>query len=140
MTIFNSIVAAAERTGSEHSNQVVLFAWAAESGIPELKWLFAIPNGFYATPAQKAKMKAEGLRSGVSDIMLPISKCIGLFSYMGLFIELKTADKLNRKNGGLSDEQVEFGRFVIAQGYKFVVCYSWQEAKDAILNYLGRSS
>lgn len=129
------------KSGTEHGHQTALFAWAASSGIPELKWLFAIPNGFYATPAQKAKMKAEGLRSGVSDIMLPVSVFnVGglVVKYSGLFAEMKTADKRGRKNGGLSDEQEAFAHFVIGQGYKFVVCYSWEEARDAILSYLGK--
>lgn len=138
MTIFDSLVAAAERTGSEHSNQVVLFAWAAESGIPELKWLFAIPNGFYATPAQKAKMKAEGLRSGVWDVFLPIAgKWPDNHWNAGLFIELKHEKYRKQAIGGLTDKQIEFRKDLECE-YAFVICYSWQEARDAILNYLGR--
>lgn len=126
-------------SGSESGSQKALFCWAASSGIPELKWLFAIPNGFYATPAQKAKMKAEGLRSGVGDICLPVGgKCDAMSWYRGLFIEMKIEAKRRSKNGGLSDEQKEFGEFVIGQGYQFVICYSWLEARDAILKYLGK--
>lgn len=124
---------------SEHSQQTAVFAWAAQSGIPELKWLFAIPNGFYATAKSKATMKAEGLRSGVSDIMLPVVRLINDFMIChGLFIEMKSAQYHGRKNGGLSDEQEEFAHFVNRQGYRFVVCYSWIEARDAILSYLGK--
>lgn len=129
------------RSGSEHGNQAALFAWAALSGIPELKWLFAIPNGFYGSTAQKGKMKAEGLKSGVSDVCLLVKG--GIYDwhkqapFAGLIIEMKTEAMRNRKNGGLSDEQKEFGEFVTGQGYKFCVCYSWLEARDAILRYLG---
>lgn len=131
-------------SGSESGHQKALFCWAVQSGIPELKWLFAIPNGFYATAAQKGKMKAEGLRSGVADICLPvrISRHVAAFHFKdyscGLYIEMKMADKRNRKNGGLSDEQLEFSQFIIGQGYQFVVAYSWIEARDAILKYLGK--
>lgn len=131
-------------SGSESGHQKALFAWAQQSGIPELKWLFAVPNGFYGSAAQKSKMKAEGLKSGVSDVMLLVSKWTGdpasssLIHYNGLIIEMKTEAMRNRKNGGLSDEQKEFGEFVTRQGYRFVIVYSWIEARDAILQYLGR--
>lgn len=126
-------------SGTEHGMQCAVFAWAASSGIPELTWLFAIPNGFYGSAAQKGKMKAEGLRSGVSDIMLPVLRINGNhWECCGLFIELKTEKHRRTKNGGLSDEQLEFSQFVTGQGYRFCVCYSWIEARDAILKYLGR--
>lgn len=118
-------------SNTEHGEQSALCCWAARSGIAELKWLFAIPNGFFSIPAQKAKMKAEGLRAGVADLMLPVQSICG--QHYGLFIEMKRNDRAR-----LSDEQREFGEFVTGQGYKFVVCYSWKEARDEILKYLGR--
>lgn len=127
------------RSGTEHGSQAALFAWAANSGIDELKWLFAVPNGFYGSAAQKGKMKAEGLRSGVADICLPVRHSYWDYEHInGLFIEMKTEKYRTHKNGGLSDEQKEFGEFVTGQGFKFVIAYSWIEAKDAILAYLGR--
>lgn len=123
---------------TEHGHQAALFCYAATSDIPELRWLFAIPNGFFATPKSKANMKAEGLRSGVADIMLPVSRYINDWHSSGLFIEMKQAKFRGRHNGGLSDEQEAFAHFITRQGYKFVVCYSWIEAKDAILGYLGK--
>lgn len=136
------------KSGTEHGHQAALFCYAATSGIFELKWLFAIPNGFYGSAAQKGKMKAEGLRSGVADICLPVNRDWqedyddtagnSLVHYNGLFIEMKHAKYKTHKNGGLSDEQIEFSNFIIRQGYRFEVCYSWIEARDAILRYLGK--
>lgn len=124
------------KSGTEHGHQMALFQWAKLSGIPELKWIFAVPNGFYSTPIQKARMKAEGLRSGVSDILLPVR---GYYhNNCGFFIEMKTEKHRRTKNGGLSDEQLGFSQFIVGQGYQFVVAYSWIEAKDAILKYLGK--
>lgn len=124
------------RSGSEHGHQTALFCWASTSNIPELKWLYAIPNGFYATAKSKAAMKAEGLKSGISDICLPVSqRSIGnTVRYCGLYIEMKR----KTSNAGLSNEQLKFSQFIIGQGYKFKVCYSWIEARDAILEYLGK--
>ena len=48
---------------SEHDEQVALFEWAAmnRSRIPELKLMFAIPNGGHRHKAVAGKMKADYL-------------------------------------------------------------------------------
>lgn len=122
------------KPNTEHSHQAALFCYAQQSGIPELKWLFAVPNGGLRDVRTANSLKAEGVKSGVSDIMLPVTK----YGFNGLFIEMKHEKYRNHKNGGLISNQQEFGEFVIGQGYRFVVCYSWIEARDAILRYLGR--
>ena len=80
--------------GSESGHQKALFCWAALNiaTYPQLKWLYAVPNGFFSTPGQKAKMKAEGLRDGVPDVVLarPIKwPDDHLIRYCGLYIEMK---------------------------------------------------
>jgi len=126
-------------SNSESGHQKALFCWAAQSGIFELKWLFAIPNGFYATAAQKGKMKAEGLRSGVWDIYLPFMKNDDNWHVhcAGLWIEMKHEKYRTAINGGLTKDQIEF-RNNCSDQYEFAICYSWIEARDAILKYLGK--
>lgn len=131
------------RSNSEHGHQAALFCYAANSGIPELKWLFAIPNGFYATTAQKSKMKAEGLRAGVTDLMLPVPRVINDYMWHGMFVEMKRPkitenELIVQVAGKLNPDQEDFRDFVLAQGYQHVVCYTWIEAKNVILKYLGR--
>ncbi len=132
------------KPNTEHSHHKALFCWSQQSGISELKWLFAVPNGFFGSAAQKAKMMAEGLKPGVWDIYLPVQRPIkdnGLIVsqawYSGLWIEMKHERMRNRKDGGLTAEQISF-RNDLQGEYKLVVCYSWIEAKNAILHYLGR--
>ena len=57
--------------GSESGHQKALFRWAAMNiaTYPQLKWLYAVPNGFFSTPGQKAKMKAEGLERWCSGYL-----------------------------------------------------------------------
>jgi|SRR5215217_2989140 len=148
------------RSGTEHGEQVALFAWAALNvqNAPELRWLHAIPNGGERHKAVAASMKAEGARTGVVDVFLPCPRPIWNKDeyvrgelhlarnwYHGLYIEMKKpAAKLKRgpngpgpwDYGGVSDDQKEFLDFVTAQGYKGVVCYSWVEAANAIKIYL----
>jgi hypothetical protein len=121
-------------SGSEHGHQAAIFCWAQQSGIEELKWLFAVPNGFYGTAAQKSKMKAEGLRPGVPDIWLPVPiNDAGVWlGYHGLVIELKVG-----KNKA-TDEQKKWLDYLSNSGYRCALCYGWESARDVILEYLGR--
>lgn len=119
--------------GSEHSHQAALFCWSASSGIPELKWLFAIPNGGLRDSRTAGKLKAEGVKAGVWDIFLPVRRIdAGIIVWSGLWIEMKV--RLNK----LKVDQARFGEYVMSQGYKTAVCYSWQEARNCILEYLGK--
>src|SRR5574343_479576 len=60
-----------------------------EPAIPELKWLHHIPNGgsrgndVRSQQIRGAQLKAQGVKSGVSDVFLPVKR--GQFS--GLYIE-----------------------------------------------------
>jgi hypothetical protein len=121
------------KSGSEDGHQMALFCWAADSvGMyPQLKWLFAIPNGGSRYIAEATKMVATGLRRGVPDVCLPYA-----LNYMGCFIELKIEKRRNTKNGGCSDEQLEWMDYLKTAGYYCAVCYSWIEAKDVLIKYL----
>lgn len=123
---------------SEHSIQVTLFQWAKlyEPKYPELKYMFAIPNGAKLPWAKNRKgqrwspeamrLIAEGLKSGCPDIFLPAARN----NCHGLFIEMKS------KDGKLSKNQAEFLTVLSQNGYETAVCNSFEQAKDTIINYL----
>lgn len=124
-------------SGSEDGEQMAVFAWAASmcGQYPQLKWLHAIPNGGSRHVAEATKMVAAGLRKGVLDIFLPCQTyCAN--EYAGLYIEMKIEKRRNEKNGGLTNEQIEFIEYAERAGYYCKVCYSWIEARDTILTYL----
>lgn len=126
-------------SGSEDGEQAALFCWSASmcGQYPQLKWLHAIPNGGSRHVAEATKMVAAGLRKGVLDIFLPyVAPWNGKSIYHGLYIEMKIEKRRNEKNGGLTDEQMEFITYAESAGYYCKVCYNWQEARDTILNYL----
>lgn len=124
--------------GSETGEQKALMCWAGlnQHLYPQLKWLHAIPN------ANSHRMVAEGVRGGVSDIFLPLLKCnwneerLKYLEYAGLYVEMKIEKRRKQKNGGLSKDQIDFIDYARQAGYKCEVCYSWIEARDAILEYL----
>lgn len=117
------------KSGTEHAHQVAVFMWCSRhlKTHPELKWLYAIPNGGERNPAVAARLKAEGVKSGVSDLCLPTSR----HGFHGLYIEMKKPD------GKESKEQKEFGAFLVEQGYHYECCFSWEEAIAILAWYLG---
>jgi len=126
-------------SGSEDAEQMALFCWAAlnVAKYPPLKWLHSIPNGGQRHIAEATKLIATGVKSGVWDIFLPLPiQTHWADQYAGLYIEMKKADKRTKKNGGLSDEQLEFGAYAERVGYYCAVCYSWKEARNTLINYL----
>jgi hypothetical protein len=123
---------------SEHAEQVVIFSWAAmaKNVYPELALLFAVANGAklpYTKDAQGRRfsrqamiLKAEGMKPGVPDMVLPVARG----GYHGLFIELKFG-----KNTP-SPEQEEWIMALKEQGYLAKVCYGAESAIAILKNYL----
>ena len=114
----------------EEEEQRVLMSWAeleSNRKHPELHWLYHVPNGGLRNKATAGKMRAEGVKSGVPDLVLPVARG----GYHGLYIELK-----RRKGGRLSDDQREWIDFLESQGYRACVCAGWEAAKTCLLAYL----
>jgi hypothetical protein len=119
------------KSGTEHGEQAALFFWAAMNRTlyPCLKWLYAIPNGGGRSPVEGSRLKAEGVKKGVSDVCLPVPSN----GFNGIYIEMK------RKDGTAKDvkpEQAEFLEFVQSQGYYGCVCFGWEQASKTLEWYL----
>ena len=116
---------------TEHEEQVLIFQWAeALSGIyPALRMLFAIPNGSYKSKQSARKFAAEGLKSGVPDICLPVPSVDG--QYHSLYIELK-----RKKGGKVSDEQKWWIGNLQFYGNRAHVAKGGAEAIEIIKDYL----
>ena len=112
----------------EAEHQAALFQWAKlmEGVHPELSRMFHVPNGGKRDRVTAAKLKAEGVKAGVPDIVLPVPRG----SYHGLWIELKV------DNGKPSKEQREWLDYLNASGYCALLCYGWQTAREEIELYL----
>jgi hypothetical protein len=118
---------------SEHREQVALMQWVEWMlpRWPELWGLFAIPNGGDRDDIVAAKLKAEGVKKGVPDLMLPVARG----NYHGLFLEMK-----RQEGGRVRPEQKEWREFLLAQGYQAVICRGLGEAMRAITDYLGKGA
>lgn len=113
---------------SEHDEQAALIDWCDfhKTQYPILDYLFAIPNGGKRYLGTARKLKAEGVKPGVLDLFLPVPSQ----GRHGLFIEMKYG-----KNT-LSDNQKIWQARLMNQGYKVEICYNWEEAAQAIMDYL----
>jgi hypothetical protein len=122
---------------SEHGEQMALFEWSAlnEERVPELKWMFSIPNGAKLPYRGKGKrrfspeamrLKDEGLKPGVPDVFLSVARQ----GYHGFYIEMKVG--YNKP----TEYQNEWLKGLAEQGYKTSVCYGMQAAKKEIVEYL----
>ena len=128
MTIMNDWRDASQ-IPTESREQKTLFEWAKlmEGRWPELGLLYHIPNEGKRSRTTGARMRAEGLRSGVPDICLPVARG----GHHGLYIELKRV-----KNSRVTKEQLEWIEALVAQGYVAAVCRGCDEAISLITDYL----
>ena len=94
---------------------------------PKLEPLFfAVPNGGYRSRITAARMKAEGVRRGVADLILLVPR----HGYASLCIEMKM------RTGRQSDAQKEFQKAAEGEGNRYVVCRSFDEFRKVIEEYL----
>jgi len=117
------------RIPTEHEEQAALFKWAKLSAgaHPELRLMYAIPNGGHRLKAVAGKLAAEGVKPGVPDTCLPVARG----EFHGLYIEMKRRD-----GGALSPIQRGWIADLNDQGYQAECCYGWDEAREVIEAYL----
>lgn len=114
---------------TESQEQQRLFQWAKmQSGkYPELELMYHIPNEGKRSRITGRRMVAEGMKKGVPDICLPVARG----GSHGLYIELKRT-----KDWKITQEQENWMRDLMGQGYEVALCIGWEKAADVILNYL----
>jgi hypothetical protein len=120
----------------EDNECMALIAWRDihKRKHPVLDLLIHIPNGGKRNPREAARLKAMGVKPGVSDYFLPVTMwkdSFGFGTYNGLWLEMKV------KGGQFSASQRDWQDAMRMQGYKCVVAYGWIEAAKAIADYLG---
>lgn len=78
-------------------------------------------------PWTAVKMRAEGLKRGVPDLVLPIPR----HPYHGLFLEMKSPGKYP------TSEQRWWRDALSARGYCWQCCWSGNDAIQVVTSYLG---
>lgn len=115
-------------TANEAVEQAALFHWAAlqQNAYPELEWMYHIPNGGSRHRLEAYNLKKQGVKSGVPDICLPVARG----EYHGLYIELKA------HNNTPTENQKKWLAGLKKNGYYSVICWGWEQAAEAIKQYL----
>lgn len=131
--IHSGIIASRKvRAEPEFLEQAALFTWARNPAVQKqlrgIDLLSCSLNGVKLTKAQAGKAKAAGMLKGEWDVRLPVARG----SHIGLAIEMKAG------RNTLTNEQEWYGQRLCEEGWDTAVCYSWEEAKDIITQYLSR--
>lgn len=106
---------------------LVRLARAHEYRYPELALLTAIPNGGHRNIVVATKLRAEGVRPGFPDLVLPVARG----GFFGLFVELKRL-----RGGSVSPEQRQWHEQLESHGYCVRVCKGGDAAWDILRWYL----
>jgi hypothetical protein len=112
----------------EHAIQASCVAWASAQSVywRELELLYAVPNGGHRHMTVAIKLKAEGVRSGVPDLVLPIARA----GFFGLYVEMKT------RTGRVSTDQKAYMARLLDEGYRVEVCRSLEGFIEVVGGYL----
>jgi len=123
-------------TTNEHEEQSKVISWAEDMSyaVPELAALHAIPNQniLYSKISKQHRLqainysKAEGLKKGVPDLHLPVSRG----GYHSLYIEMKV------KNNKPDKSQEEWADRLSDLGNLVIFCWSAQDAIQVLADYL----
>jgi hypothetical protein len=121
----------------EHSHQKALIAWSKYTHLPPASdlehgsrvfdYLLAIPNGGLRGKVTAAKLKAEGVKPGVSDLLLPLRRQ----GFAGLWLELKAPGNKPTESQG------RWLARMTRAGYRAEWADSWDKAAVIIADYVG---
>ena len=108
---------------SEHEEQVALINWFRDNFKEPDYIIFAVPNGGTRGAREASGLKAEGVLSGVSDLII-------LTHGKTLFLEMKKLD------GKLSKVQEEFKKNVEYLGFEYIIGYGATDASAKVIDWL----
>lgn len=123
------IHAPANRVDREGIQQTHFFNWLQFAYPDVYDHAFHVPNGGRRDGRTGAKLKREGVKAGVPDIVVAYPQG----NYSALFIEFKAA---RPHSASVSVEQKAWLERLSKVGYMAVVCRGLDEAKKAIDDYM----
>ena len=127
--VFKTRTARAKPVDREGLEQSALMA-ELRARMPEVADLiFHVPNGGHRVKAVAAKLKAQGVKAGIPDLVLPMARG----GFFGLYIEFKATPP---NDAAISSSQHERIRKLNAQGYLAVVCRGHFDTMEQIRAYL----
>lgn len=93
------------------------------------KLIYHVPNGGHRHKLVAIKLKEQGVKAGVPDLVLPMARG----GYFGLYIEFKAKPPFD---AAVSASQDAYIHALTEQGYLAIVCRGRIDALEAIRAYL----
>lgn len=125
-----------EKALVEDAIQAGVFSWILHPDnralMPELDLIYAIPNGGKRTKFEAHLFQQTGVRRGIPDIHVAVSRK----PFFSLYIELKTWKRFNTKHHGCSPEQLAWHERLRFAGHKVIVSWSVSDTINKIKEYL----
>jgi len=114
----------------EHKIQCSIIEWCAWShqNFPDIDLVFAVPNGGNRSLSEAVRFKREGVKAGMPDLVLPVSK----LGFHSLYIEVKTP------KGKLSKEQQKMHKRLRDAGNAVVIARSLDDFIDITKGYYSK--
>lgn len=109
----------------EHELQKRCVTWFRYQYPHLFRLFFAVPNGGSRNKAEAGKLKAEGARRGVADLILLIPN----YYYNSLNIEMKAGSRQ-------SEDQKLYEIWCKASGSRYIICTSFEQFQEEIKEYL----
>ncbi len=112
----------------ESAEQIAVMQWSANAMRmwPDLRWLFAVPNGGRRDFLEAVHLKRQGVKAGVVDLWLPCARD----GFIGLAIEMKV------EPNKLTEEQAIWLAGLSSLGWQTHVCYSATAAIEVLRAYM----
>ncbi|WP_210014937.1 VRR-NUC domain-containing protein [Pseudomonas palmensis] len=93
------------------------------------KLIYHVPNGGHRHKLVALKLKEQGVKAGVPDLVLPMARG----GHFGLYIEFKAKPPFD---AAVSPSQDAYIQALLDQGYLAIVCRGSIDALEAIRAYL----
>lgn len=127
--LFGTKKTRAKRVDREGQEQASLMLELALRFPVAAKLIYHVPNGGHRVKAVAAKLKAQGVKAGIPDLVLPMARG----GYFGLYIEFKAKPPYDT---AVSPSQDACIQALLEQGYLAIVCRGAIDASEAIRAYL----
>lgn len=117
----------AAKAVSEETEQIHLMVWCRfmETKFPELSAIYHIVNEGKRTVSMGGRLKEMGLRKGMPDLCLPVSRC----AYGSLYIEMK------KVGGKPTAEQIDRLELLEYYGNAVAICEGAEQAEKVLTAY-----
>ena len=116
----------------EHNIQTAFVTWFGYQ-YPRFRLnLFAVPNGAKRSRWERMEKKQEGMTAGVADMILLVPST----RHHGLCLEFKKAKAAATSKTYQTPEQRAWQAAVEAQGYRYEVVRSFEEACNVTIDYM----